>query len=47
MVGGAHAAQEQVVAVQELPVALQQVHRDWQHPPQHVAEPEAQLRTGR
>ena len=45
VVGGADTLQEQVVAVQELAVALQQVHRDGQHSAQHVQEAVAQLCT--
>ena len=44
MVGGAHPLQEQVVAIQELAVALQEVHGDGQHPPQDVGKPVPQLR---
>ena len=47
VVGGADALQEQVVAVQELAVALQQEHRDGQHAAQHVQEAVAQLCTPR
>ena len=45
VVGGAHALQEQVVAGQELRVALQQEHRDGQHAAQDVREAVPQLRT--
>ena len=43
MVGGAHTFQEQVMAVQELAVALQEEHGDGQHASQDVSKPVAQL----
>ena len=46
VVGGADAFEEEVVAVEELALALQQEHRYRQHAPQHVQEPVAQLRAG-
>ena len=44
VVGGAHALEEQVVAGQELRVALQQEHGDGQHAAQDVREAVPQLR---
>ena len=44
VVGGADPLEEQVVAGQELRVALQQEHRDRQHSPQDVREAVSQLR---
>ena len=43
VVGGPHALQEEVMAVQELAIALQQEHRDRQHAPEHVRKAVAQL----
>ena len=43
VVGGPHPLQEEVVPVQELAVALQQVHGYGQHPPQDVRKPVPQL----
>lgn len=47
VVGCADAFEEEVVPVEELAVALQQEHCDWQHAPQHVQEPVAQLHAQR
>ena len=47
VVGGAHALEEQVVAGQELRVALQQEHRDGQHAAQDVREAVPQLRAAK
>jgi hypothetical protein len=43
VVGGAHALEEEVVAVEELAVLLQQVHGDGQHAALHVGQAVAQL----
>ena len=43
VVGGADALEKQVVAVQELAIALQQEHRDRQHPSEHVRKAVAEL----
>ena len=43
MVGGAHPLQEEVVPIQELAVALEQVHGYGQHAPQDVGKAVPQL----
>ena len=43
VVGGAHTLQEQVMAVQELAVPLQEEHGDGQHAPQNVGKAVAKL----
>ena len=43
MVGSAHPLQEEVMPIQELAVALEQVHSYGQHPPQDVCKAVPQL----
>ena len=43
MIGGSYSFEEKVVAIQELAVALQQVHGDGQHAPQDVGKTVPQL----
>ena len=43
MVGGAHPLQEEVMPIQELAVALKQVHSYGQHPPQDMGKAVTQL----
>ena len=43
MVGGAHTLQEEVMAVQELAVPLQEEHGDGEHAPQDVGKAVAKL----
>jgi hypothetical protein len=43
VIGSPHPLEEQVVAIEELAVLLQQVHGDGQHAPLHMRQPVAQL----